>query len=638
MEPNGVNVVEDGSRVNPGFNPEPENGDVSKKKDLTTDFLESQITDATKPATENERQQWDNQYQFLMSCIATSVGLGNVWRFPFIAYQNGGGAFLIPYIIVLILIGKPMYYLETSLGQFSSSNCVKVWALSPAMKGTGYAQALSALYVVSYYMSIVGLCLYYLVMSFQSTLPWALCRPEWENCVPSGQTANDTELTGEPVSSAELYFTKTILRQSDGIHDGIGAPIWDLTLSLFVSWLIIFLIVARGVKSSGKAAYFLALFPYVVMFILLIRAVTLPGAEMGILFFITPKWEKILEMRVWYAAVTQVFFSLSACSGALIMFSSFNNFSQNVYRDSMIVTTLDTFTSLISGITIFGILGNLAFQLGYDNINDVIGSGGSSLAFISYPDAIAQSPFVPQLFAALFFLMMAVLGVGSGVALFSTINTILIDAFPKVPIIYMSAINCTICFLVGLVYVTPGGQYILELVDYYGGTFMRLFAAIIETMGVFWIYGLENMCLDIEYMLGLKSSIYWRVCWGIVTPIMMMVVFFYSLITTEELLFGGTYEYPQGAYIAGAILQYFGIALIPIFMLATLWKYKSDTFVDTVKRSFRKKATYGPRNLQKREEWKEFRRNAKYERELKRKNWFHHIGLSLIGGYRRGQK
>nr|XP_049699566.1 sodium-dependent nutrient amino acid transporter 1 isoform X2 [Helicoverpa armigera] len=548
MEPNGVNVVEDGSRVNPGFNPEPENGDVSKKKDLTTDFLESQITDAAKPATENERQQWDNQYQFLMSCIATSVGLGNVWRFPFIAYQNGGGAFLIPYIIVLILIGKPMYYLETSLGQFSSSNCVKVWALSPAMKGTGYAQALSALYVVSYYMSIVGLCLYYLVMSFQSTLPWALCRPEWENCVPSGQTANDTELTGEPVSSAELYFTKTILRQSDGIHDGIGAPIWDLTLSLFVSWLIIFLIVARGVKSSGKAAYFLALFPYVVMFILLIRAVTLPGAEMGILFFITPKWEKILEMRVWYAAVTQVFFSLSACSGALIMFSSFNNFSQNVYRDSMIVTTLDTFTSLISGITIFGILGNLAFQLGYDNINDVIGSGGSSLAFISYPDAIAQSPFVPQLFAALFFLMMAVLGVGSGVALFSTINTILIDAFPKVPIIYMSAINCTICFLVGLVYVTPGGQYILELVDYYGGTFMRLFAAIIETMGVFWIYGLENMCLDIEYMLGLKSSIYWRVCWGIVTPIMMMVVFFYSLITTEELLFGGTYEYPQGAY------------------------------------------------------------------------------------------
>uniref|UniRef100_A0A2A4JN91 Transporter n=2 Tax=Heliothis virescens TaxID=7102 RepID=A0A2A4JN91_HELVI len=647
MEPNGVNEVEDGSRVNPAFNPAPENGDISlpekrpsglssKKKEISSDHSD-QITDAPKP--ENERPQWDNQYQFLMSCIATSVGLGNVWRFPFIAYQNGGGAFLIPYIIVLILIGKPMYYLETSLGQFSSSNCVKVWALSPAMKGTGYAQALSALYVVSYYMSIVGLCLYYLVMSFQSTLPWALCQPEWENCVPSGQTANDTEgLTGEPVSSAELYFTKTILKQSDGIHDGIGAPLWDLTLSLFISWLIIFLIVARGVKSSGKAAYFLALFPYVVMFILLIRAVTLPGAEMGILFFITPKWEKIMEMRVWYAAVTQVFFSLSTCSGALIMFSSYNNFSQNVYRDSMIVTTLDTFTSLISGITIFGILGNLAFQLGYDNINDVIGSGGSSLAFISYPDAIAQSPFVPQLFAALFFLMMAVLGVGSGVALFSTVNTILLDAFPRVPTIYMSAINCSIGFLVGLVYVTPGGQYILELVDYYGGTFMRLFAAIIETMGVFWVYGLENMCLDIEYMLGLKSSFYWRMCWGIVTPLMMMVVFFYSLITTEELLFGGTYEYPQGAYIAGAILQYFGIALIPIFMLATLWKYKSGSFAETVKRSFRPKKTYGPKIPQKREEWLEFRRNAKYERELKRKNWFHHIGLSLIGGYRRGRK
>ncbi|KAJ8728149.1 hypothetical protein PYW08_016534 [Mythimna loreyi] len=645
MASNDVNVVENGTRENPAFTASPEKEDDSfpkkrpsaKKVDLSTGLPEKPI-DTT--GTETERPQWDNQYQFLMSCIATSVGLGNVWRFPFIAYQNGGGAFLIPYIIVLLVIGKSMYYLETSLGQFSSSNCVKVWALSPAMKGTGYAQALSAFYVVSYYMSIVGLCLYYLLMSFQSTLPWALCQDDWENCVPSGQTANMSEITGRPVSSAELYFTKTILRQSDGIHDGIGLPLWDLTLSLFISWLIVFLIVAKGIKSSGKAAYFLALFPYVILFILLIRAVTLPGAGMGILFFITPQWEKILQMKVWYAAVTQVFFSLSVCSGALIMFSSFNHFTQNVYRDSMIVTTLDTCTSLISGITIFGILGNLGHQLGYDNINDVIGnnSGGSSLAFISYPDAIAQSPFVPQLFAALFFLMMAVLGVGSGVALFSTVNTIFLDAFPKVPTVVMSAIMCSGCFLIGLVYVTPGGQYILEIVDYYGGTFMRLFAAIVETMGVFWIYGLENMCVDIEFMLGLKTSFYWRICWGIVTPIMMMVVFFYSLITTEQLLFGGTYEYPNAAYVGGACLQYFGIALIPLFMLTTFWKYKSGSFVETIRASFRKKKTYGPSNLRKREEWREFRRQAKLERKLIRKNWFHHIGLSLIGGYRRGRK
>ncbi|KAF9424063.1 hypothetical protein HW555_000772 [Spodoptera exigua] len=638
MDSNNVNVVENVSRENPGFDSAPEYDDRSKKIP-PPEFNGTDLPGKAEvgSAAEIERPTWDNQYQFLMSCIATSVGLGNVWRFPFIAYQNGGGAFLIPYIIVLILIGKPMYYLETALGQFSSSNCVKVWALSPAMKGTGYAQALSAFYVVSYYMSIVGLCLYYLIMSFQSVLPWSVCQPEWVDCVPSGEVANLSLIQNRPITSAELYFTKTILRQSDGIDDGIGTPIWDLTLSLLVSWFIIFVIVAKGIKSSGKAAYFLALFPYVVLLILLIRAVTLPGADKGILFFITPQWTKLLELRVWYAATTQVFFSLSTCSGALIMFSSFNKFSQNVYRDSMIVTTLDTFTSLISGITIFGILGNLAFQMGEDDISTIIKSGGSSLAFVSYPDAIAQSPFVPQLFSSLFFLMMAVLGVGSGVALFSTVNTIFLDAFPKVPTIVTSAVMCSACFLVGLVYVTPGGQYILELVDHYGGTFMRLFAAIVEIIGVFWIYGLENMCLDIEYMLGLKTSVYWRFCWGIVTPLMMMTVFFYALVTSDQLKFGD-YIYPDGAYLAGSFLQYFGIALVPLFMAVTFWKYRTSTFVETIKTSFKAKKTYGPSIPQKKAEWREFRSNAKYERNLMRKNWFHHVGLSLIGGYRRGRK
>ncbi|XP_037302695.1 sodium-dependent nutrient amino acid transporter 1-like, partial [Manduca sexta] len=117
---------------------------------------------------------------------------------------------------------------------------------------------------------------------------------------------------------------------------------------------------------------------------------------------------------------------------------------------------------------------------------------------------------------------------------------------------------------------------------------MRLFAAITETIGVFWIYGLENLCLDVEFMLGIKTSFYWRICWAIVTPIMMVIVFIYALVTTDDLLFGDTYRYPQGAYIAGYVLQYTGIALIPIFMGLTFWKYRSDSWLETVKRSFRK--------------------------------------------------
>ncbi|CAH0667345.1 unnamed protein product [Chilo suppressalis] len=583
-------------------------------------------------ADQPQRAMWGNQVEFLMSCIATSVGLGNVWRFPFVAYQNGGGAFLIPYIIVLLLIGKPMYYLECILGQFSTRNSVKVWSLSPAMKGTGYAQALTCGYILSYYVSIIGLCLFYFAMSFQSTLPWAVCDEEWvELCLPSDPTlaSQITFNTTNATSSAELYFLKRVLRQKNGIEGGLDAPIWDLTLCLLASWVIIFVVVARGVKSSGKAAYFLALFPYIVMIILLITTCLLPGADKGILFFITPQWGKLLELDVWYAAVTQLFFSLSVCTGAIIMFSSYNGFRQNIYRDAMIVTTLDTFTSLLSGVTIFGILGNLAHELNQD-VSQVVGSGGTGLAFISYPDAIAKT-FMPQLFAVLFFLMMSVLGVGSAVALMSTINTVMMDAFPRVRTVYMSALCCTIGFCIGLIYVTPGGQYILELVDHYGGTFLALFCAIAEIVGVFWIYGLENVTLDIEFMLGIKTSFYWRMCWVFITPVMMIIVFIYALVTSEALKFGADYYYPTAGYVSGYLMLIVGILFVPIFMGITIYKTKS------IKKSFSAKSTWGPMDEATREEWRLFKSDAKTERQKMYTSRGRHVWNILTGGYRRNK-
>ncbi|KAI5651870.1 sodium:neurotransmitter symporter family domain-containing protein [Phthorimaea operculella] len=584
---------------------------------------------------EPERVMWGNQIEFVMSCISTSVGLGNIWRFPFVAYENGGGAFLIPYIIVLLLIGKPMYYLEGVIGQFSSRNSVKVWSMSPAMRGTGYAQAGVCGYILSYYVSIVALCMYYLVMSFQSELPWSVCQPDWPNCVPASASAAEGDIIVENgTSSAEYYFVRTVLQQIDGIENGLGgAPIWYLTLALFVSWLIIFGIISRGVKSTGKAAYFLAIFPYVVMIILLITTLLLPGSGDGILFFLTPQWEKLLDINVWYRAVTQVFFSLSVCTGAIIMFSSYNGFRQNVYRDAMIVTTLDTFTSLLSGATIFGILGNLAYNLNRP-VENVVGAGGTSLAFVSYPDAISKT-FQPQLFSVLFFTMMTVLGVGSSVALMQTLNTVMMDAFPRVKVIVMGAICCTCGFLVGLIYVTPGGQYVLELVDHYGATFLCLFTAIVETVGVCWIYGLENLCLDIEFMLNMKTSVYWRFCWGIITPGILIIVFIFALISSEEPVFGEDYVYPFAGYASGYAMMFAGIIMVPIFMFFVIRKNRTGHFMTTIKKAFHAKPSWGPRSLATRREWALFKQDAKDERNKIRRNRFHHYWLSLTGGYRR---
>jgi solute carrier family 6 amino acid transporter-like protein 5/7/9/14 len=288
---------------------------------------------------------------------------------------------------VLLLIGKPIYFLEMVLGQFSSRGSVKVFDCAPAMRGVGIGQVVSICIVATYYSSLMALTLSYFANSFNEILPWSNCNADWNvsACIPSGHQNNflsNMTWSNETKSSAELYFIKDVLRAKDNIDDGIGLPNWTLVAFLAISWAVVFLILVKGVKSSGKASYVLAIFPYFVLSILLVRALTLEGSLNGIKYFLTPQWDKILDPKVWYAAVTQVFFSLSVCFGNIIMYSSYNKFTHNVYRDSNIVTTLDTFTSLLAGCCIFGILGHLAHELGVEDISSVVKSG-SGLAFIS---------------------------------------------------------------------------------------------------------------------------------------------------------------------------------------------------------------------------------------------------------------
>ncbi|KAF7996892.1 hypothetical protein HCN44_002538 [Aphidius gifuensis] len=568
----------------------------------------------------NERQTWSNEWEFLMSCIAMSIGLGNVWRFPFTAYENGGGAFLIPYIIVLFLVGKPFYYLEMILGQFTSKSSVKIWSSVPGFRGVGWAQMFSMIAVGTYYCSLMSITLVYLFNSFKKKLPWSLCLNEWKNnCLNSDNNLNNLTINysnnSELIkSSAELYFRKTVLKEKDNINDGIGWPDLQLTFCLLFAWLCIFCVLAKGVQSSGKAAYFLAIFPYIIMIALLIRAVTLDGAINGIIFFIKPNWNKLFDPNVWYAAVTQCFFSLSVCFGGVIMYSSYNEFNHNIYRDVMVVTTLDTFTSMMAGFTIFGILGNLAHELGSDDISTVV-RGGTGLAFISYPDAIAKFTVLPQLFSVLFFLMLYILGIGSAIALAGGIIAIICDQFPKWKYWHVVLGTCLFGFGVGTVYCTPGGQFILALVDYFAGSFIVFCLALLEITGIFWIYGLENFIDDIEFMMKKRPSIYWRLCWAIATPLLLGIILIYTIITLTPLTYSGIY-YPDSAYAVGWMLLSFGILQIPFWLIYTFLSNKNQiNLLETIYSAFRPSDEWGPRNPSRYAAWKQFKEACKKKRE-----------------------
>ncbi|XP_020712549.1 sodium-dependent nutrient amino acid transporter 1 isoform X2 [Ceratitis capitata] len=571
-----------------------------------------------------ERPNWSNGLEFLMSCISMSVGLGNVWRFPFTAYENGGGAFLIPYIIVLFLIGKPMYYLEMILGQFSSKGSVKIWSVCPSFLGVGYGQALATICIITYYSSLLALTLYYLAVSCQSVLPWTHCRPEWGSyCVdsnPIGRVRDVTTLnsTIQLQSSSEMYFLKEVIKEKEDIYDGLGEPGWKLTISLFVSWVVIFLVIMRGVKSSGKAAYFLALFPYVILFALLVRAVTLEGAVNGIMFFLEPNWSELLNPKVWKEAVVQCFFSLAVGFGPIVMFSSYNRFDHCIYRDAMIVTSLDTLTSLLAGISIFGILGNLAHNLQITDIKDVVKSG-TGLAFISYPDAIAKFRAVPQMFAVLFFFMLFVLGVGSIVALHCTIVTVICDQFKSLRY-WKVALLTSICgFLASIIYVTPGGQWILNLVDYYGGTYVIFGLAILETVGISWIYGINSFCDDVKFMTKREVSLYWRACWAVLTPISMIIIFVYSLSTIKPLTYSGKL-YPNSANVSGWILFAIGMSQFPLWAMWYIWLHWNEGLWKSIKSSVKASPKWGPSNALDRKEWIAFKAKCLEQRSERSSN------------------
>ncbi|XP_037826010.1 sodium-dependent nutrient amino acid transporter 1 isoform X2 [Lucilia sericata] len=566
-----------------------------------------------------ERDTWGKGIEFLLSCIAMSVGLGNVWRFPFTALDNGGGAFLIPYLVVLFLVGKPIYYLEMIIGQFSSRGSVKVFDLCPAMRGIGVGQAFMVYMLGTYYESVCALIAYYLVESFRDPLPWAYCRPQWgSNCLdstPTDRNALDlvegtefisktlqTNLTSignlmrtsdnRTISSSELFFVNEVLREKQNINDGIGWPNWELVLGLFVSWLCVFGIISRGVKSSGKASYFLAIFPYVIMLVLLIRAVTLPGSIDGIIYFIKPDWSKILDPKVWYAAVTQCFYSLSVCFGNIIMYASYNKFGHNVHRDATIVTGLDTCTSLLAGFTIFGILGHLAHEIGTDDIGSVV-KGGAGLAFISYPDAIAKFKQLPQIFSVLFFLMLFVLGIGSNIAMTSCTVTAIRDNFPQAKQWQCALGIAIVSFAIGLAYVTPGGQFILTLVDYFGASMIALVLGIAELYCLGWVYGVDRLCKDAEFMMGRKVGPYWRWCWAVVTPLIMTVILIYFLSTYTPLTYNGV-NYPNWAYAIGWTITCFGVLQLPIWVVVAAIRTPGATWGEKLRGAFKPKHDWGP--------------------------------------------
>lgn len=207
---------------------------------------------------------------------------------------------------------------------------------------------------------------------------------------------------------------------------------------------------------------------------------------------------------------------------------------------------MDTLTSMLAGLIVFGVIGHLAHVLEAPDIKHVV-RGGAGLAFITYPDAIAKFTFWPQFFAIAFFLMLFVLGIGSNVGMATTIMTVIRDRFPQLQPALVAVGIAIVGYGIGIIYTTPGGQYVLDFLDFYGASFVALVLAVFEMFTFAWIYGVSRICRDIEFMLGIKTGLYWRICWGFITPTLLAAILLYHIATYETFTFNG-YVYPDGMY------------------------------------------------------------------------------------------
>ncbi|XP_052814303.1 sodium- and chloride-dependent glycine transporter 1-like [Mya arenaria] len=555
-----------------------------------------------------ERAKWGSHLEFILTLVGFAVGLGNVWRFPYLCFRNGGGAFLIPYVICLVLMGIPLFYLELSFGQFASLGPVKVWSVNPALKGLGYSMVIVSSLISFYYNVIIAVCLFFLFASMRSKLPWTSCDPEWSTCDCRDDTMNKSDSNpwnytrddclnytfnrNQTTTPSEEYFYKRVLKLTGSLGE-TGGISWELTLCLLAAWTIVFLVLTKGIKSLGKVVYVTAIFPYILLTILLIRGLTLEGSGNGVHFYLTPNISMLAEAQVWSDAAVQIFYSLSACSGGLIAMASYNNFNNNVLRDTFLVPIINCGTSFYAGFVIFASLGFMAEQKGV-SVGDVA-AGGPGLAFIAYPEAIAQMPVAP-VWAILFFLMMLMLGFSSQFSIVETVLTGLIDEFPsiahnKVYTILFRAGFCAFGFFMGLPMVTGAGFHLLDLVDNATGGFPLLFVGFFEIVAVIYIYGFTKFRKDILMMLGTTNTLkmfangafyYFAPMWCFFTPLCLLAVIVFKCIQYQPKHETDGDIYEPWADAIWWLIVIGAIIMIPLwFCIFFCWKGGCSALVDS---------------------------------------------------------
>ncbi|KLO21996.1 SNF family Na+-dependent transporter [Marinitoga sp. 1197] len=472
------------------------------------------------------RQKWGSRWAFVLAAIGSAAGLGNAWRFPYMAYSNGGGAFYIPYFVALFLAGIPILMAEFGIGQGLQSSAPKALGkINKSAEAIGWWAVITGAIITFYYNVIMAWIFNYLYFSLGTA---------WKDD-PKG------------------FFFGDFLKLTDGPGQ-LGGLRWPIVIGLLISWLWIYLILRKGTESVGKTVMWTVPLPVILLLLLGIRGVTLPGAATGLNFLFEPNFSKLGDPRVWANAFGQIFFSLSVAFGIMIAYGSYNDKKNDVANNAIITALGNSATSFLAGIAVFSVLGYMAQQMSVPV--DKVVSGGVGLAFVVYPQAISLIPggvIVQSIIGLAFFIMLLTLGIDSAFSLVEAIEAAAGDKFKvnkKSFLIGFSILG----FIFGLLFATQGGLYWLDIIDHFMGTYALLVVGILESIIIGWVLGAENLREYINSVSEIKIGKWFDISLKYIIPIVLIAIL--GLNIADEI------KNPYGGYESWALTVGFIIFLI----------------------------------------------------------------------------
>lgn len=440
------------------------------------------------------REQWNSQWGFLLAAVGSAIGLGNIWRFSYLAYQHGGGAFLIPYIIALFTAGIPLLILEYSIGHERVGSAPLAYAkIHKNWEWLGWWAVIFVMFGIElYYSVIIAWCLNFFVYSF--SLSW-------------GNDPNN-------------FFFNQYLQISDSpAHLGeIRGPIF---ISLIFVWLISWMVVYRGVRNGIELANKILMPTLLVLTILLVAwSTTLEGAIDGLKTYIKPDFSKLTDPEVWIDAYSQIFFTLSLGFGIMIAYASYLPQKANISGSALLTGLINSGYSLLAGCAVFAILGFMAKSEG-KAIADVVAQS-IGLAFVAYPKAISVIPG-GSVFGALFFLCLTVAGISSAVSILEAFTSAMVDKF-ALPRKKLVTLTCIIGFFGSSIFATRAGLLWLDIVDHFITHYGLILVGILECVVVGWFFNIDKLSKHINHISSIPVGLSWKILIKYFIPIALSLI------------------------------------------------------------------------------------------------------------------